>query len=106
LFLNYRESYQVPIDAKFRLFVRARPCKVYFRDRPAIDGPATDCELFFEHAKLFESLRKLKGNREFLDLDANSDLNFNSHWYIRASSSEILRLNQIADVIGTSGAHA
>ena len=67
--------------------------KMHLRPFTRVDGLAVDRELLFEHAKFFESFRKLESDTVAIGFCSQVDLDLKSHRHVRPSASEILRFH-------------
>lgn len=99
--LNDRQSHKVPVDTEIRCLLPAGYCKMHLLYFARVDWLAADHEFLFEYAKFLESFRELKSDSVSVDLPFQFDFDFKSHGHIRASASEVLRPDQVADPVRT-----
>ena len=104
LFLNDRQSNQVPVDTEVRLLLLnlACLCKMYLRLFSRVDRLAADSEFFFEDPQFFEPVRKVECDNVLVDLGFQLHLDFKSNGYVCASAREVLRRHQIGYSVRTS----
>jgi hypothetical protein len=70
--------------------------------RSRIDGTALERELLFEDAQFLEPRWKLKSEDVLVSFAVQLHLDFKSHWYVGASTGEILGLYKVAHAIRAS----
>jgi hypothetical protein len=89
----------MPVDTEVEFRVPPRPRKPDLRYFTGEDEPTVNCKFLLENAQLFEFSWKFEGYGVRVDVSGYFHLDFEPHWHLRASPSEVFRPDEIADAV-------